>query len=128
MRKPKVYNPTCPTCKKQFQTTNPKKKYCSVKPCYRIGNAVTMAILRKEGRYKKQKPPEAKTKVRKVKSKSSEKELLLLDKKQLELNRQIDDRLKVTLEEKHYKPGDPEFEAIAATVTPLKNIRKCTFA
>lgn len=46
------------------------------------------------------------------------------DQQQRELNITIDNKTRLTFESRSIKPGDPDFDAIAKQVTPLKYIHK----
>lgn len=49
--------------------------------------------------------------------------IILSDEQQLEINKAIDNKHNFKLECRTIKPGDPDFDKIAATVVPPENIR-----
>ena len=66
--------------------------------------------LREEIRYK-EKPPRF------------ERKKFLTDAEQRKINFEIDARYRIELESKRYKPGDPEFGAVAVQCTPPHRIK-----
>ena len=86
-----------------------RRWYCSDK-CKRQDERAEMKSLRDEIRYK-EKPPRF------------ERKRLLTDAEQQRINLTVDERHHVRLESKRYRPGDPEFDAVAAQCTPPHRIK-----
>lgn len=114
------------SCTEIFKTRNSKKKFHSL-ACYRIANAELMRNHRAEKAKQGIKTVQApRVKIRKAKG-LSDKEITRLDKEQLLLNRMIDQRHSLNLDVKIYKRGEPGFDEVAATITPLHLIKKGVF-
>ena len=56
--------------------------------------------------------------------KPKKRKLLQTEKEQAAIRKAIDDKYRLHFEFKQYLPGTPEFEAIAATVTPIELISR----
>jgi hypothetical protein len=117
-------------CEVQFTTNNSAKAYCCV-ACYRKGIAERAKVARAENarlerearEYMESVSPKAAPKVKKL----SEREKARLDKDQRLLDKMVDQRLSMDLDVKIWKRGEPGFDEVAATVTPLHLIKKGTF-
>ena len=56
----------------------------------------------------------------------AETKVYITDEQQLELNKRIDNKTKITFAYKRYTPNDPEFQKIAQQIRPIQHIRKDT--
>ena len=52
-----------------------------------------------------------------------ERRVIITDAEQRKINLEIDARYRIELEYKRYKPGDPEFDAVAVQCTPPSRIK-----
>ncbi len=83
--------------------------FCSRK-CLVANDRAERKSLREEIRYKPEPKPERKE--------------ILTDVEQRRINLEIDAKYHVALESRRIRPGDPEFEAIAAQCTQPANIKR----
>lgn len=97
----------CRHCGKEIKRQ--RLVFCS-KQCLVANDRAERKSLREEIRYK-EKPPRF------------ERKRLLTDIEQQRINLEIDARYRIELESKRYKPGDPEFGAVAAQCTPPHRIK-----
>lgn len=101
----------CEYCGKQYEQIHMKMKYCSSKCRHATQWRSRQAEANKSANIK----PE--------KYSRKERQVIITDAEQREIDKAVFIKTAVTYEQpKVYRPGDPEFEQIARTVTPIEKI------
>lgn len=108
----------CEICGREFEALHSRMKYCTPACRYKA-----QWQNRKESKAQDSKSPY----IRPEKYKPKARVILITDEEQRKIDHKCFLKTAVHFESKHYKPGDPEWEKICSTITPLDKIPRTRY-
>lgn len=111
----KLHKLMCGRCQKPFKAKSPRFQFCV--PCAKIRKAESTSIS------KPNEPGPAKIEAYQPRRRP----VLISDKEQKKIDQAVDERLFGDCKSdpgRVIRPGDPEFEAVAAQITPVSRVRR----